>query len=171
MDAPLARLGWPISVLDPIDPAIEMERRIAFSGEEPNANGLAGCYLVMTHFPHTPGKATPDDRIIAGLHRELLAGLRCANGEELPHLAVADAAHHRSVRIALLHDDAQFADQRRRDYRLDGDGIRGLRRWPAVLKSVGRSLRSIERLDMAEMRRQRVDTARDRDIRLDPEIV
>src|SRR5215471_2375955 len=125
----------------------------------------------MAHFPHTPGKAAPDGRIVADLDRELLAGLRCANGEEPPHLAVADAAHHRSIRIALLHDDAQVADQRRRDYRIDGDGIRGLRRWPAVLKSVGRSLRTVERLDMAEMRLQRVDTARDRDIGLDPEIV
>lgn len=29
---PLAQLVWPISVLDPIDPAIEMEGRIVFSG-------------------------------------------------------------------------------------------------------------------------------------------
>jgi len=54
---------------------------------------------------------------------------------------------------------------------LDGNGIRGVRRSHAVLRSIGRSLRTIERFDMAEMRLQRLDTARDPDIRLDPEIV
>lgn len=125
----------------------------------------------MAHFPHTPGKAAPDDRIVADLDGKLLAGLRRANPEELPHLAVADTTHHRSIRIALLHDNAQVAGRRRHDYRLDGDGIHGVRRWRTVLRFIGRSLRTAERLDMAEMRLQRLDASRDPDIRLDPEIV
>src|SRR5215475_7388260 len=107
--------------------------------------------------------------IFADLDGKLLASLRARMAKSCPILP--SLTLHRSIRIALLHDDAQIADRRWRDYRLDYDGIRDVRGRRTVLKSIARSLRTVGRLDIAETRLQRLDASWDPDIRLDPEVV
>ena len=93
--------------------------------------------------------------IFADLDGKLLASLRARMAKSCPILP--SLTLHRSIRIALLHDDAQIADRRWRDYRLDDDGIRGVRGRCTMLKSIARSLRTVGRLDIAKTRRQRLE--------------